>query len=683
MRPGRSFIFDFTWKVFVPSLAAAGAIALFLLHVINGIFEEANQLDRGYARQTATAAIEAMRVSVAGLAQSGTEGPADATFLVDPAGSTIVAKHGGRTSGLTARDFFGRNLDSLLAGGPPVFFLTGSDIALAAAAAKGPSIFIAVRKISTEWLAALSGQFALENLRFAAPGQSGLEILSASGSPIATLEWTDRRPGIAAQTKYRDTITAALTTFMFVVGLLIYMSWRAYQEAHEHKASAITASLRDDLTGLANRRSMLADLGPPLAALDSQGTGLSVVYADLDGFKDINDAYGHDMGDDVLRAIAAGFEFLAEGRHLVARFGSDEFAIVVEGDDHESEARGLAANIIAFLAEPMVFSGRLAHVAASIGIVHVNEKEAGAEDVLRRADVAMYAAKNAGRNRIQVYEPALDRKRDENRAIAHELRKAIEQRRLGVVYQPIVDARSRRIAGVEALVRWPQDAPAALSPSVFVPIAEEFGLIEDLGNFVLFEACRQAANWRDIFVSVNVSPIQFKNPAFAGLVEQVLKSTGLEAMRLEIEVTEGVVIDDAEGAEAIIQRLHAMHVSVALDDFGTGYSSIGHLRRFNFNKIKLDRSLVKDILHHPSSLRLVQGTIAMAGALGLQVTAEGIEDENLVPVLRLAGCNQFQGYLFSKPVAAADIHAMLNGASTVTGVPDQFTKIVGNGRGAG
>ncbi len=192
-----------------------------------------------------------------------------------------------------------------------------------------------------------------------------------------------------------------------------------------------------------------------------------------------------------------------------------------------------------------------------------------------------------------------------------------------------------------------------------MPIAEEFGLIEDLGRFVLVEACAQAAQWPGIFVSVNVSPIQFMNPAFADIVETTLRETGLASNRLEIEVTEGFVIDNTDRATAIIDRLHEIDVSVALDDFGIGYSSIGHLRRFKFDKLKLDRSMVADILRQPSALRLVQGTIAMADALGLRVTAEGIDDENQVSVLRLAGCSLFQGFLFSKPLVAHEVMAFL------------------------
>jgi diguanylate cyclase (GGDEF)-like protein len=448
--------------------------------------------------------------------------------------------------------------------------------------------------------------------------------------------------------------------FVFVIAVLLYTSWKGFRDAHASQAEAVSSSLRDDLTGLANRREMLQALRVLLAEARASGVPLSVIYADLDGFKEVNDSYGHKIGDMLLKAAAAGFAVLAQGAHVVARLGGDEFAVILTGRDAGGKARLIAQHMIEFLSEPMVLEGRIASVSVSIGIVDLESDDADVEEIIRRADVAMYAAKSQGRNCTHVYQKSLDFKRDENRAIANQLRQHIENGELHVVYQPIVDARSRRTKGVEALVRWPRDKDSYYGPDVFIPVAEEFGLIEELGTFVLREACRQAANWRNIFVSVNVSPIQFMNPNFAELVVATLEETGLDAKRLELEVTEGFIIDNAARANAIITRLHDMHVRIALDDFGTGFSSIGHLRRFKFDKLKLDRSMVIDILRQPSALRLVQGTIAMADALGLTVVAEGIEDENQVSVLRLAGCSQFQGYLFSRPVEARQITAFIS-----------------------
>jgi len=451
-----------------------------------------------------------------------------------------------------------------------------------------------------------------------------------------------------------------------VIGMLVNMSWKGFRDAHEMKSLAIASALRDDLTGLPNRRQVISTLTELLAKPHNASTGLSLVFADLDGFKEVNDAYGHEIGDLLLKTAAAGFDFLASGRGLASRLGGDEFCIVISGPDAAKTAREVAQNMLRFMAEPIVFGGRVASVSVSAGIVDRTDKdvEVDAEEFLRRADAAMYAAKSSGRNRIQTYELSLDNKREESRRIARELRSHLDANALGVVYQPIVDARTRQVAGVEALVRWPGGALRNVAPDVFVPIAEEFGMIEELGFFVLQQACRQALQWPSLTMSVNVSPLQFMNPMFAETVERVLRQTGLKAQRLVLEVTEGFVIDNGDRAAAIIDRLHKMNVAVALDDFGTGFSSIGHLRRFRFDKLKLDRSMVSDILIHPAALRLVQGTIAMADALGLSVTAEGIEDESQVPVLRLAGCNQFQGFLFSKPVEPHLITYMLQGGQS-------------------
>jgi diguanylate cyclase (GGDEF)-like protein len=473
------------------------------------------------------------------------------------------------------------------------------------------------------------------------------------------LTWKNRSPGDVVRDKFGYVVTMTLVMFLFVIAVLLYMSWKGFKEANDSRTEAVIASLRDDLTGLANRREMLAALTRKLAQARSNGEPLSVIYADLDGFKEVNDSYGHEIGDMLLKATAAGFAYLAREADVVARLGGDEFAVIMTGADCAERARLTAQRMIDFLSEPMIFDGRIASVSVSVGIVDLEDDESDVKEIIRRADVAMYAAKSQGRNCTNIYQKSLDFKRDENRAIAQELRGHIERGSLTVVYQPIVDARTRRIKGVEALVRWPKNAPTRYTPDIFIPVAEEFGLIEDLGLFVLREACHKAAKWPDIFISVNVSPIQFMNPNFADLVASTLAITGLEPNRLELEVTEGFIIDNAARANNIINRLHEMKVRVALDDFGTGFSSIGHLRRFKFDKLKLDRSMVSDILRQPSALRLVQGTIAMADALGLTVLAEGIEDENQVSVLRLAGCSQFQGFLFSKPVEAREITGFL------------------------
>jgi len=705
----RSFVLDFGIKVFIPSLAAAAGIALLLLHVFNGIFEETNSLDDTYARRSASAALSSLRENMEALILDNAywddavrhaygnsddnwlkeswgagdeEEVYDAAFVVDADGKTTFASTSmdpGNLQKIAIEDYFSPDILLLLESLPDTgnefaktsgIIKSSSGLSVVAAAvivpstkgmaipAERPARLILAYTIGPAVLTRLSEQFVLDNLRLAEPGgvsQVSVDIVSPSNEKLAALTWKTRSPGMILRSKFGDMVRAVLTLFLAIACMLVYFSWRGFKRAHESKAEAVAASMRDDLTGLANRRELMAVLVGRLAAEADVKGELSVVYADLDGFKEVNDAYGHEIGDQLLKSVAAGFAYLAHGADIVARLGGDEFAIIISGPESAERTRQLARNMIAFLAEPMQFGGRVASVSVSAGIVDVQGGDAGSEEILRRADIAMYAAKAAGRNRVHIYDASLEAKRNERRRIARELREAVEGNMLGVVYQPIVNARTRRTVGVEALVRWSHPPGRECPPDVFIPIAEEFGLIEDLGRFVLAEACSQAARWPGIFVSVNVSPIQFMNPAFADIVEATLRATGLEARRLEIEVTEGFVIDNTERATAVIDRLHEMMVSVALDDFGTGYSSIGHLRRFRFDKLKLDRSMVVDILLQPSALRLVQGAIAMADALGLRVTAEGIEDENQVSVLRLAGCSLFQGFLFSRPLEAHEV----------------------------
>ncbi len=702
----------FALKVLTPSIFAVGSIAILLLYIVNGIFEETNRLDTIHSERLTTSAVGSLRDSLETIVhdnsiwddaaqKAGTTpidmqwvdetwgysseiGVYDTVFIVDAKGNTLYAATNGSREKIDAADYIGDDLMLLLErnavtensrGLTSGIVRTGgvlSSVAMARirwteannGAQSTDNTLIIAKRWDAKVLSALARRYAMEELRFIPldqqAGNGAVTILSPSGEAIGKLTWKSRSPGNIVRAKYGYVVSMIVVMFLFMIAVLLYMSWKGFKEANDSQADAISASLRDDLTGLANRREMLAALTRHLAVARAEGSTLSVIYADLDGFKEVNDSYGHEIGDLLLKAAAAGFAYIAKDAQMVARLGGDEFAIIITGQGSAGRARAVAASMISFLAEPMIFDGRIASVSVSAGIVDLDDDEADVEEIIRRADVAMYKAKSEGRNCVYVYQKSLDFKRDENRTIALQLREHIQRRNLSVVYQPIVDARTRKTKGVEALVRWPKDASTRYTPDVFIPVAEEFGLIEDLGYFVLSEACQQAAQWDGIFVAVNVSPIQFMNPNFGELVHQTLVKTGLDARRLEIEVTEGFIIDNAARATTIINRLHDMHVRVALDDFGTGFSSIGHLRRFKFDKLKLDRSMVIDILRQPSALRLVQGTIAMADALGLTVVAEGIEDENQVSVLRLAGCSQFQGYLFSRPVEAQQITAFLN-----------------------
>lgn len=698
--------------MFLPTLAAAATISILLMYAFDAVLVESDGISHGYKNRLAAAAITNVKQELESVVRDNAhwaeavrhsdedrdpswfaqtwglgygEEIYDAVFLVGEHGETLYASQTNdpfNVLNLHYNAYFSPDIQLLLEALPQDrakfkyvsgIMRAGDGVATVTAAVISsnlveqgphtgrPKVLIFARMLGPKLLSDVSHKLGLDGLQIVR-GQAatdGIMLLSPGGDPVAALSWHRLRTGSLLKAKFADMIWFVLSLFHIVVGVLVFISWRSFKETHDSRIKALKSALRDDLTGLANRRQLFLSLSETMAARP-KGSGISLVYADLDGFKEVNDAYGHEIGDQLLRACAAGFQHLACSDCLVARLGGDEFAIIVTGKNSDERARRLATNMMDFFHEPMVFGGRVAAVSVSIGIVDIEDNTGDAEEVVRRADVAMYAAKSAGRNRSHVYSDILDRKRDDDRLIAQELRHVIEQRQLEVVYQPIFNARTRVIAGVEALVRWPSSHAVQHPPDVFVPIAEQFGLIEDLGRFVMSEACQQAAVWEGIFVSVNVSPIQFMNPNFAEMVEETLTLSGLEAQRLEVEVTEGFVIDNAERAMALIDRLHELHVSVALDDFGTGYSSIGHLRRFKFDKLKLDRSMVTDILRSPSALRLVQGTIAMADALGLIVTAEGIENENQVAVLRLAGCSYFQGFLFARPISASQVTALID-----------------------
>ena len=288
------------------------------------------------------------------------------------------------------------------------------------------------------------------------------------------------------------------------------------------------------------------------------------------------------------------------------------------------------------------------------------EPDAAAEEVLRRADIAMYRAKEQGRNRIVVFEPAFDAEREERVAIAADLGRALREGELELLYQPVFDAEQHTIIGAEALVRWIKNGEEVVPAQVFIPIAEETGLIDDLGAWALRHACRDARAWASIYVAVNVSPAQLRNPNFEILVQRALSETGLQPSRLELEVTETYLVSNPVQAGQSINAIRALGVQMALDDFGTGYSSIGYLRSFAFDKMKLDRSLIEGIATDQRAQRFLQATVALAESLGINIVAEGVENEDEARLLKIAGVRQFQGYHFAPPCPASELGRMLD-----------------------
>ncbi|WFU81686.1 EAL domain-containing protein [Bradyrhizobium sp. CIAT3101] len=416
----------------------------------------------------------------------------------------------------------------------------------------------------------------------------------------------------------------------------------------------------DALTDLPNRVLMRGHLERRVAEL-AQGNPFAILYIDVDEFKGVNDSLGHEVGDELLRQVAGRLRACVSGNDLVARLGGDEFAIVKAGTCDQAALSALAEQILTSLRMPVDCKGQEITTDASIGIAIAPDHGDNLEDLLKRADLAMYAAKSEGRGTFRIFVSEYDAKARQRRQLELDLRQALARGEFEVHYQPLVDLSANVVNGCEALLRWRHPERGMVSPADFIPVAEDTGLIGEIGEWVLRQACTEAASWPgDIHIAVNVSPVQFRSKTLALKVAAALAESGLAPGRLELEITETVLIRDDEEALTILQQLRELGVRIALDDFGTGYSSLSYLHRFPFDKIKIDRSFISDIGQSEDSSPIVQAVVHMAAARHMATTAEGVETEAQREVLRQLGCSQMQGWLFSPAVPAAKLKLLLS-----------------------
>jgi len=446
-------------------------------------------------------------------------------------------------------------------------------------------------------------------------------------------------------------------TILFLLGI----GYANLVAVRRRERQAVYDASHDSLTGLPNRAALTRALDIAVRRRPSQP--LAVLFLDLDGFKEVNDSYGHEIGDRLLQRVARGFEGICHRRGLLARVGGDEFALVLDNRDSVAAAEEIGNRLVRYLNGPITLDERVIVIGTSVGIAVADEPGMTADELLRRADVAMYQAKELGRSRIALYDRSIDAEKIDRKRLASELREALETNALHVVYQPIFEAQTMRPAQVEALLRWDHPIEGMIPPDLFISVAEENGLMDAVGSWVLRNACRDAALWPSLQLAINVSPVQFRNPGFDRILATILSETGLPAERLEIEMTETHLVTFPDRAQHIVSSLRVLGVSVALDDFGTGYSSIGYLRRFSFDKLKIDRSLVHGVSVDLETRRLCEATIALGLALNLQVTAEGIETEADAEIMRQAGCSFLQGFHFARPMSAAAISALIDEAA--------------------
>ncbi len=406
----------------------------------------------------------------------------------------------------------------------------------------------------------------------------------------------------------------------------------------------------DNLTGLPNRVLFSQRLNEALRADREAGKLTATLGLDLDNFKNVNDALGHQVGDDLLRAVASRLRGVLRDADTLARSGGDEFSIVLPGLTYQDEANAIASRLIEVTRQPFNVDGHSLSVGLSIGIAIGGSELSTPEQLLRCADMALYEAKRNGRNRFEHFSVEMGEAAKLRRMIENDLREAITNKHLRLYYQPITNNQGREIIGYEALMRWHHPVKGLIMPMDFIPIAEETGLIHSLGALALYEACREAAGWpAHQTVAVNLSPLQFKNSSLVSVVEAALKESGLAPHRLEVEITESVLLDNTQVNISTLQKLKALGVRIALDDFGTGYSSLSYLRSFPFDKIKIDKSFVNDMKDSREALAIIRAITGMSRSLDIQITAEGVESSEQYEQLKSEGCTLFQGYYFGRP----------------------------------
>lgn len=517
---------------------------------------------------------------------------------------------------------------------------------------------VITRHLNPKILSDLGTTFQIDNLNYTAEKISamGMPLRSSAGELLGYLNWQARLPGAQAARAASSDITQIVVLAAALILLFILVSSVGLYKLARGESQARRVARTDWLSHLPNRRALIEALEQ--VSLRGDIDLKSVVFIDLDGFKDVNDIYGHSVGDDLIIVMAKMLSERVPPGGMLARMGGDEFAMTIGGERAEALADAFAGSVLDFLKSPIRLGERTIHISASIGIASGTLIECTSNELFRRADIAMYHSKITGKGRITHYDAELNSARERQLAIENQIRHGLERDEFEVWYQPIIDARSQKMTSVEALVRWPRRPEGELGPDSFISIAETSGLIYKLGQFVLHRACQDLEPFGDLKLSVNISPAQFRDPEFEDRVAKVLEITRFPANRLQLEVTETYVLENPERARTAIANLKALGTAVALDDFGTGYSSIGYLRRFNFDTIKIDKSLAGLVDNDEQAAALVSGTVRIANALGMAVVAEGVENEKQMKLLRLAGCDQLQGFWFSQPMPIESIIAL-------------------------
>jgi diguanylate cyclase (GGDEF)-like protein len=539
----------------------------------------------------------------------------------------------------------------------------GSDGDLALGNTQAP-IVISVKYIDDRMLHEIELRLRLPGLRMIddpaqAAHDNGTALADAAGNTIARFAWKPTRPGDLIVSNVVPFIAITLGGFALLVGLTILYMRRTAQDIRAGESQLRHLAMHDPVCGLPNRIYFGERLEAAIERVRGGGETAAVFYIDLDHFKDVNDTLGHHIGDDLILNVTQRLSRTMRDDDLVARLGGDEFAIITACASDSYSLQAIAGRIIAAVCAPYLISGHNIIIGASIGIAVIDRRARDAADILRYADMALYRAKNEGRNRACIYDAAMDADLSNRKLLEGDLLHAIKNDGLKAAYQPLVNVSGDTVVGVEALARWRHPTIGDIPPTEFIPIAEHSGLIIELGEWMLRRACIDGGKWPGLTVAVNVSPLQFRRSDFVEVVERILTETDFDATRLELELTESTLLGNLETAEMSMLRLKAIGVRFALDDFGTGYSSLLYLRRFPFDKLKIDSSFVRAIEKAPEAAAIVHAVVSLGRGLGMKVTAEGVETAEQHLFLRAAGVHSMQGYRFGKPGPANEINARL------------------------
>ena len=521
-------------------------------------------------------------------------------------------------------------------------------------------LHVSVRYVDGNFLTDLAADYGVDAPRFVLAPRSDAEIplSNAKGEVIGYIEWQAFRPGHVVKRYMAIVLLVALGLVGAALAWLLNRNLRARLELETSRAQAQHLAFHDGLTGLPNR-ALFNDRVDHALARARRGEEATLLLLDLDRFKHVNDTYGHQAGDELIREFGSRLSALVREEDTIARLGGDEFAILLPGMSGTDMVDALCTRILTAVHAPFEVLGNQAFVGVSIGVVQAPAAGTDRVDLMRKADIALYGAKAEGRDCHRHFDVSMDATVKLRGTIEEDLRAALATGEgLALHYQPLVGVDGKMV-GVEALLRWVHPEQGLLPPAQVIPIAEETGLILPLGEWVLREACAAANRWPELFVALNLSPVQFRTSGFAERVLEIVRDTGVRPEQLELEVTEGVLIDDDELVRAGLARLRAAGLKIALDDFGTGYSSLSYLRKFEVDKIKIDRSFVQHLGHTVDSAAIIHAVVTLGHAMGLTVTAEGVETGDQQRFLKLAGCNQMQGYLFSRPVPAGQIAALV------------------------